>query len=435
MQNKISESTDGDIISFKTGGTTMESKTIRQSVSRITEECKRTYEALKLGDDLIFISTTTPEHRFGYTLHYLFPQVCGYKSYPERINYPEDIKFKNAVLITTPSFLEAMRKYNEQPAVNPEIIITAGAKLQDKTYKYALTIAKRVIEIYGSTETGTIGYREHPDEKLKLLEGVKILESCSEYTKIDTKYSLNNPVILSDRIKVSGNEIEFEERCGRILKIQEKRIDADTIEKEILNSGYAEECYCFEYNEKLAVLAVVNKKGAEYLISNDKLSLTKLLKNKLVKKFEIIPQKWKFTDEIPKKENGKIDRKAIENLFRLKLSLPLVVKRKRDKDFASFTLCFLNNSNFFKGHFDNFPILPGVVQLFWANFFTNIAFKLDCHCGQLRKIKFSNIIRPAKIIELELTKTQSGINYIYKDENRTYSSGLLPLKNIYEEIK
>lgn len=436
MIEKISDfinSKDG-VLTFRTGGTTLNEKFVEKSVQNMKEECKDIYEALNLGnDDLVFISTTTPKHIFGYTYHYIFPLLYGYRIIEERINYPEDIKFENAVLITTPSFLESMRKYNETPPVKPKVIIAAGAELQEKTFKYAQTISERVIEIYGSTETGTIAYRENPEDKMKLLNGIKILEAGENYTKIDTKYSVKSPIIIEDRIKLSGREIEFGSRCGQVLKIQEKRIVSSDMEREIINSGFVRACRCFEYKGKLAVIVEVNKNGINYLISNDKLSFTKLLKEKLRRKFEIVPQKWKFTDEIPTKENGKTDRGAIKDLFKLNLSLPLVIERECKRDCASFKLCFLNNSNFFKGHFDGFPILPGVVQLFWAAYFTKVAFKLDCNAGQIRKIKFSNIIRPAVIVDLNIEKLPNGINYTYSDEHKTYSSGLLPLKNIYEE--
>ena len=120
----------------------------------------------------------------------------------------------------------------------------------------------------------------------------------------------------------------------------------------------------------------------------------------------------------------------IESIFRLNLSLPLVISKEITPEYAKFKLCFLNNSNFFKGHFEGLPILPGVVQLFYANWFCEYAFKLDCRCGQIRKIKYSNIIQPAKVVELKLVQDAKGVSFKYQDENMVYSSGILPLKNL-----
>ena len=422
------------IIEFKTGGTTSAGCTVKKSVQNMKEESRDIFETLKLEKGLEFITTTTHEHLFGFTFHFMLPMMYGYKIREERINYPEDINVENALLVTTPSFLEAMRKYNSKPAVKPKVIISAGAELKPETFKYALTIAQRVIEIYGSTETGVIAYRESPRNKMKIFKGIKILETGEDYTKIDTKYSLETPVIIKDRISIAKNRLNFEGRCGNVLKIQEKRVAANDMEQAIIDSGYVKECYCFEHNGKLAALAIPSQKGSDCLVKHDKLTLVKLLKLALLGRFEIVPQRWQFIDEIPTKPNGKINKELITEMFNINLSMPLVLSRELTDGCASFRLCFLNNSNFFKGHFEGIPVLPGVVQLFWASYFIKLAFGIDTHVGQLRKIKFSNIIRPTKIVELKLERVKIGINYQYQDSENVYSLGIMPAENIYENV-
>ena len=422
--------TDG-IIAFRTGGTISSGKVIEKTFDNMLLEAKDIAEELEIGNGFEFISTTTSEHLFGFTFGRMLPYVTGNVVNLERIHYPENINFENAILITTPSFLEAMRKYDSFPVKNPKIIISAGAKLEEKTFEYALTIADRVIEVYGSTETGVIAYRTNPKDNLKLFKGIKILETTKFDTEIETMYSKVSPVKIDDRIRLIDDRIEFLGRFGKVLKIQEKRIDAYLMEDAIKKSDYINDVYCFEYETKLAAFACTSELGNEYLIKNDKLSLVKKIKSELKTNFDIVPQKWLFFDEIPKKENGKIDKNFIQNLFDINLSLPLILERNVYSEFAHFKIVFLNNSNFFKGHFEDFPILPGVVQLFYANWFASIAFGVDCRCGQIRKIKYSNVIRPAKVVYLEMKKGENGINYKYYDEGITYSSGILPLENCF----
>ncbi len=427
---------ENDIITFNTGGTTELGKIVKKSAKGMREECRDLHDIFHFEDGLEFISTTTLEHLFGFMFYGMYPLMHGYKIHPERINYPEDLNIENAVLITTPSFIEAMRKYNAKPEINPKVIITAGAKLNDETFYYAKSISQRVIDIYGSTETGTIAYREDPKEKLKLLNGIEILETGEDYTKVKTNYSVENIVKLGDCIKLLPNrEIEFAGRSGRVLKVLEKRFSADEMEKEAEKTDMVKKCYCFEFREKLAAFGILNEKGIDFMIKNDKLALTKLINKRLFKKFGIVPQRWKFFDIVPAKQNGKINRQAIYDLFNTNLSLPLVISRECSKTTAEFELCFLNNSSFFKGHFEGMPILPGVVQLYYVCFFVNQAFNIDCRRGQIRKIKFSNIIRPGETVKLTLVRENNGINFQYKNDTCIYSSGIFPVKNIYEEAE
>ena len=203
MEKKFNE------IVFKTGGTTSDGKGVVKTFENLKRECLDINEELKFENGLKFITTTTDEHLFGFTFFRMLPDVCGFDRYEARINYPEDINIDNAVLVTTPSFLEAMRKFNAKPAVNPKVIIAAGARLEDTTFEYALTIAERVIEIYGSTETGVIAYRTSPYEKgLRIFKGIKIVETADSYTTIETAYSKVSPVIIQDRIKSLKDMLE-----------------------------------------------------------------------------------------------------------------------------------------------------------------------------------------------------------------------------------
>ncbi len=421
-------------VTFQTGGTISEGKFVKAHLDRMRIEMQDMKELLNLDSSCNFISTTIPKHRWGFTCQLLYPGLMGGKIYPKRINYPEDINVENAVLVTTPSFLEAMRKYGDLPKINPKVIMTAGAKLEDKTFEFAKSISERVIEIYGSSESGNIAWREDNKARMRLFRGVKVLEVTDDYTKIYSDYSSCNPVILEDRIKFYENgEIEFLERRGRVLKVQEKRIMSSDVEAEINKLDFINESYCLEFDRKLAALCVLNDAGKKFLQENDKLTLVKKLKSQLTDKFEIIPQRWKFFDVIPRKETGKFDKELIKELFERNLSLPLILSRQTKGECAIFKLTFIKNSNFFKGHFEGMPILPGVVQLFYAKWFTKLVFGIDCTQGQIRRVKFSNIIKPLDVVELELKKTDSGVSFKYYNEEKVFSSGVLPVKSFLQE--
>ena len=156
------------------------------------------------------------------------------------------------------------------------------------------------------------------------------------------------------------------------------------------------------------------------------------LKQYLLKTSEIVPQRWKFIDEIPRNITGKINKKLIEHLFNINLSMPLILEKKEEKENVEYKLFFYRHCNFFKGHFPEFQLAPGVVQLYWAKEFANIYFDLSLGAGQWKRIKFSNILKPDSIVNLKLEKTDKAVTYSYYFEDKKYASGAFLCENIFE---
>lgn len=421
------------LITFYTSGSSGDKKEIVKSLENLINEGLDLYDEFKIVEGLEFVSTTTLNHLFGMTFHLMLPLNSGGIINVDRINYPENINDSNLVLISSPSFLDKMAKYGEVPKFKLHTTITAGAKLKEDTFDYMLSISGNVVEIYGSTETGVIAFRKNPKNNLKLFKNVQVIIQ-EEAIEVSTPYSYCQKNIISDNIEIkTGREMTVIGRTDRVLKIMEKRISAEEIELALLKNEFVLEAHCLKYGEKLACLVALNKKGKDFVISTSIPDLKKELRNFLENKFEIIPQKWKFIDEIPKNSNGKIDKEKIEHIFDLNLSLPLILDRKYGENEAVIDLYFYRHCDFFKGHFENYPVLPGVVQLFFAGYFAKDAFGIECTSGQFRRIKFSNLIRPDKIVSLKLEYTERGVVYSYSNAENIYSSGQMPIRNYWRE--
>ena len=87
-------------------------------------------------------------------------------------------------------------------------------------------------------------------------------------------------------------------------------------------------------------------------------------------------------------------------------------------------MIFYKNSNFFNGHFENFPIVPGVVQLFFADFFTENFLGIKLPLTEAKKVKFSNIISPDKEVTLIIKEKENSVEYTYLSDDKIYSSGI-----------
>ena len=70
------------------------------------------------------------------------------------------------------------------------------------------------------------------------------------------------------------------------------------------------------------------------------------------------------------------------------------------------------------------PILPGVVQLYFAKYFADDIFNIEIPPTEAKKVKFSNIIRPDTPVTLRLKNLEKSLEFTYLADDKTYSSGI-----------
>ena len=410
-------------IYFLTSGSSTKPKLIKKNFENLFNEAKDLAEVFNIPSDYVFVTTTTPVHLFGLTFQVMFPSMFGCAIDTERVFYPEDIKeYENYVLISTPSFLEKMYKYQQEFKNPPKYIFSAGAKLKDEVFAFFEKKSK-VVEIYGSTETGVVGYRTESNAPFIFFNNVS-------YKKLDDDVIISSPYFPEDTYQLTDNK-EFVDngfnivgRNDRLVKIQEKRVSLPKLEEVLINCEYLSDAYCLKIDDKLCAAVVLSDIGINKFIKECKNSLISEFKKLDI---EIMPKKWRFLHELPVDERGKIDAKRIKEIFNTNFSYPIVVHNTVAQDIAEYELIFPKNSNFFEGHFTGVPILPGVVQLFVAKDFIKSAFHLDFVPEKIKRIKFSSIIKPDMQVKLSLRKKESSVDYKFTKGDICYSSGSFEL--------
>ena len=401
---------------FHTSGSSGEPKIIKKSYECVLAEGQDLAEFFKFSPDTVFVSTVTPDFMYGTTFTVMLPKVLGCKVDEERVLYPEDIKdYEKYVFVSTPSFLEKLAKYNFTFKHKPQMIISAGAKLADDIFEYLEKISLGVTEIYGSTEAGVIAYRQCARDNLKFFENVTYKNNT-----IKSPYFDEAELTLNDEIEFLQNGFVVKKRNDRIVKIQEKRVSLSEVENILNSTEFVEKSYCLKLDDKLCAAAVLTAKGQNFLEEKGKLELIKLLK---MSGKASLCKKWRFLYDLPVTERGKINRERITEIFNTNITYPNIIDFSINSDFAEFKLVFPLSSNFFKGHFTDFPILPGVVQLFFAKEFIKDVFNLDFVPETVKKIKFSSVIKPDTKVTLTLKRKEKSIDFMFTNGDITFSSG------------
>lgn len=417
-------------INFYTSGTSGSPKIIKKSLHNLIREAQDIGDEFGLKDlNLTVASTTTMCHLFGLTFHLMTPLCNGLIIDTQTVSYPENVDKDDMILVSTPTFLSTVTKFDIPFKTAPKYIISAGSKLDEKVFEY-LEQNSNIIEIYGSTETGVMAHKTHHSADFELFKNVD-LNTKKDCAEVVCDYFYGDKVTINDNIELRNRNLIIKNRTDRLFKIYDKRVCADELEKFLTDNDFVNNCYITKQDDKLVCLCALSSIGQEYLLENGVSDLTKFLKQYLKDFSEIIPQKWKYIDEIPMTEAGKTDKNLIEHLFEVNLSLPVLLDRTFGENNIIYKIFFYNQCNFFKGHFPDFKLVPGVLQLYLAKEFANIHFGLELGQGQWKRIKFSNIIKPDSIVNLKLEYNRKQVTYEFYAEDKKYSSGSFLCENIY----
>lgn len=417
------------LINFYTSGSTSKPKIITKSLYNLIKEAEDIGKVFNFKN-LTVVSTTTMAHQFGITFHLMSALCNGLTIDTTPVSYPENVDKENTILVSTPTFLSTVPKFNLPFTVSPKYIITAGSKLDENVFKI-LEEKSNIIEIYGSTETGVMAHKEHTCDDFRIFDTVKldVKEDCVD---IYSEYFYEDKTTVNDKIEVQNGLLKIKKRTDRMFKINEKRVSADELETELKKHDFVKNCYITKSEDKLVCLCALSKDGQKDLLENNISHLTKILKQHLLKVSEIVPQKWKYIDEIPMTQTGKINKPLIEHIFNLNLSLPVILDRTLEENSITYKIFFYKQCNFFNGHFPKYPIVPGVVQLFLTKELANAHFGLNLGQGQWKRIKFSNIIKTDSIVYIKLDKTEKNVNYEIYSDTKKYASGVFLCENIFE---
>lgn len=411
---------------FKTSGSSGMPKTVKKSYEALITEARDMADFFKFPPDTVILSTVSSEHMYGMTFTVMLAQVAGCRVDKERIFYTEDIKdYEKFIFVSTPSFLEKLAKYGFKFKNKPLMIFSAGAALDDRVFEYLEGISQGVTEIYGSSEAGVIAYRQSHKSLLKTFDNVS-MEIEGDKITVKSEYFDEPEIVLDDELEFFNDGFKVQGRKDRIVKIQEKRISLDAVENILNSNELIEKSYCLKLNDKLCAAVVLNEKGRQILEKNGKLELVKTIKSNMAGAAARC-KKWRFLFELPVNERGKINGKRVKEIFNTNLTYPDVIDFSINSTDARFDLIFPQKSNFFKGHFPEFPILPGVVQLFFVKEFIKDAFNLDFVPQKVKKVKFSSVIKPDEKVSLCLKKSETSIDYKFTKGDKIFSSGTFVL--------
>lgn len=183
------------------------------------------------------LASVSHQHIYGLLFRILLPLALGRPFDRRTIDYPEQLAAQGApwCLIASPAFLSRLDP--AMPATGCRLIVSSGGPLQLEDARQARTLLGQLpVEIFGSSETGGIGWRQRHREQTPwtALPGVEVRVGPDQGLLLRSPFLEENDwLACADRIALHEEGFELLGRQDRIVKLEEKRISLDEVESRL----------------------------------------------------------------------------------------------------------------------------------------------------------------------------------------------------------
>lgn len=429
-------------IDIFTSGSTGEAKCIVKTLSHFAAEVAVLEElwGASVGNARV-LASVSHQHVYGVLFRVLWPLCAGRPFAARVVEYPEQI-FKQQgplVLVSSPALLK--RIVEEPMRGHLGLVFSSGGPLEE-TVNLRIGECWNVplIEVFGSTETGGVAVRNRREgDAWTLMPGVEALVDDGGLLRVSSPHVAPGYEQMSDRAELlSGRQLRLLGRADRIVKLEEKRVSLVAVENRLQDLAWVSDVHALVLGgsrERLAVVIELNQQGASLLNRDGAAALKQEVRNWLAIEMESVtlPRRIRFVKALPLTSQGKLDRHAIERLFvdvNETTKLPEVLQADLHSDKASLRVKVPMDCCWFKGHFDQAPILSGVAQLDWIMTLAAEYLQIQAPFMGVEALKFQQVIQPGDelLVELEYKADKHRLYFSFGNE-RQVSSGRIILES------
>jgi len=265
------------------------------------------------------LATVPPQHMYGFEASVLLALACGHALCAERPFYPADIAAalerlpRPRALVTTPVHLRALLGSGvELPGV--DLVLSSTAPLaQQLAAEAERRCDTRLLEIYGSTETGQIAIRRPTQTaEWRLWSGVS-LELEAEGSRVQGGH-IEQPTLLPDVLEMTGPEsFLLHGRVSDLVNIAGKRSSLAFLNHQLNSIPGVEDGAFFHAPEPSASHTGVARVAACVVApALDAARLLAALRERVDAVF--LPRPLLFVARLPRNDTGKLPLAALESL-------------------------------------------------------------------------------------------------------------------------
>jgi acyl-coenzyme A synthetase/AMP-(fatty) acid ligase len=268
----------------------------------------------------------------------LWPLMAGRTFLTTTLLQPPELRRYAAahrcIIVSSPAFLSRITDCNELPAAERiAAVFSSGAPLPDATAEMLQRDwGHAPVEIYGSTETGGIAWRawSSAEERplWKLINGVEIElreEAAGERLWVKSDFTWRSDWMATGdlaRLNQDGRFVLLG-RADDVVKFEDKRVSLSEIRIRLMTHAWVSDARLLLVPGRRSVIGAVVILSPQGRAAHDaygKVKVRDTLRALLRESYEaiLVPRKWRFLNELPDNDMGKIELAHLQRLFEKK---------------------------------------------------------------------------------------------------------------------
>ena len=191
-------------------------------------------------------------HIYGFLSGLMLPRRLGCEVLLKEEYYPQELitlhEHKRSLVVTSPVYIKALlRLKRNQDLSNVTFLSSTGLLLEEEVERFEKQYNTKIIQLFGSTETGGVAIKRGVNSYWEPLEGVRVSKNHESRMVVDSPYLsshlfeekialMKRPYTTTDIIEIEENQFKLLGRTNEIIKISGKRISIVELENLIENA-------------------------------------------------------------------------------------------------------------------------------------------------------------------------------------------------------
>jgi acyl-coenzyme A synthetase/AMP-(fatty) acid ligase/3-hydroxymyristoyl/3-hydroxydecanoyl-(acyl carrier protein) dehydratase len=451
---------------LSTSGTTGPGKAVPKTLRHLDLEVA-VHEQLfgaRLGAGARVFATVSHQHLYGLLFRLLWPLASGRAFCAETFLHLEELfprmRASGAfALATTPVHLRRMRSDAELASLHDgaRAIFSSGGPLEDEV---ARDVAERIghapIEIFGSSETGGVAWREQSSAAesapWRAFPGVALAREPEEqrlvvrspYVSQGSAAKAGEPqeLVMGDRIELAADgSFRLLGRADRIVKVGEKRLALPEMESHLRAHPWVAEAALVAFENlgdtRVGAVIALSDSGQAELARSGRRALGAALADHLAGYWDrvLLPRAWRYVAELPRDPQGKVARAGLLELLEggatpAPVLAPILISERRAERSLERTLRVPADLAFLEGHFPGRPVVAGVVQIHWVMLAARELLGPALRARSLEGVRFRDLLLPDQVFQLELEISSDGAALRFRlfTDDSVFSAGRVVLR-------